>query len=71
MRGGVSYQENMWSGTYTQLSTIYIPKAKKVLSGSRLVQGKGNVVEIDSIGTRLVCNKGTRPTLHMSYDKDN
>jgi hypothetical protein len=36
-----------------------------------LVQVKGHCVEIDNIGTRLVCNKGTCPTLHMSYDKDN
>ena len=40
------------------------------MSGSRLVQGKGYQVEIDSVGTRLVCNQGTRPTLHMSYDED-
>ena len=42
-------------------SVLYVPEAKNVLSGSRLVQGKGHRVEIDSIGTRLVCNTGTRP----------
>ena len=55
----------------TLKAVCFVPEAKNVLSGSRLVQGKGHRVEIDSIGTRLICNEGTRPTLHMSYDKAN
>ena len=55
----------------TLKAVCFVPEAKNVLSGSRLVQGKGHRVEIDSVGTRLVCNKGTCPTLHMSYDEDN
>jgi hypothetical protein len=27
-------------------------------------------VERDSIGTQLVCNTGTHPTLHMGYDEE-
>jgi hypothetical protein len=50
---------------------LYAPEAKNVLSGSRLVQGKGHRVEIDTVGTRLECNTGTRSTLHMSYDDEN
>ena len=53
----------------TLKAVCYVPEAKTVLSGSCLVQGKGHRVEIDSVGTRLVCNQGTRPTLHMSCDE--
>jgi hypothetical protein len=56
---------------FTLNSLLYLTEAKNVLSGSPLVQHKGHRVEIDNIGTRVVCNTGTRPTLHMSYDKDN
>ena len=52
-------------------AVCYVPEAKNVLSGSHLVQGKVHRVDIDSVGTRLVCNKGTGPTLHMSYNIGN
>jgi hypothetical protein len=57
----------------TLKSVLYVPEAKNVLSGSRLVlvQGKGHRVEIETVGTRLVCNTGTRSTLHVSYDNEN
>jgi hypothetical protein len=58
----------MWCSTHTQLGTI-CTRIQNVLSGSRLVQGKGHRVEIDTVVTRLVCNTGTRSTLHMSYDE--
>jgi hypothetical protein len=70
MRGGLVIK-SICGAVLTLYSVLSVPEAKNVLSGSRLVQGKGHCVEIDNIGTRLVCNTGTCPTLHMSYDEDN
>jgi hypothetical protein len=52
-------------------SELHVPEAKNVLSGSPLVQGKGHCVEIDTVGTRIMCNTGSCSTLHMSYDEEN
>jgi hypothetical protein len=49
---------------------LYVPTAKNILSGSKIVQNPEHWVEIDSVGTRIICNAGTRPTLHMNYDDE-
>jgi hypothetical protein len=47
--------KNICGAVLTLNSVLYVPEAKNVLSGSGLVQGKAHHVEIDSIGTVLVC----------------
>jgi hypothetical protein len=49
---------------------LYVPTAKNILSGSKIVQNPKHRVEIDSVGTRILCNAGTCPTLHMNYDNE-
>jgi hypothetical protein len=49
----------LWGHTNTERSFI--------LSGSKIVQNPKHRVEIDSVGTRIICNAGTCPTLHMNY----
>jgi hypothetical protein len=49
---------------------LYIPNAKNILSGSKIVQNPKHRVEIDSVGTRIICNAGTHPTLHMNYNDE-
>jgi hypothetical protein len=51
----------------TLKEVLYIPTAKNILSGSKTVQNPEHRVEIDSVGTSIICNAGTRPTLHMNY----
>jgi hypothetical protein len=47
----------------------YVPTTKNILRGSRIVQNPEHHVEIDSVGTRIICNAaGTCPTLHMNYN---
>jgi hypothetical protein len=50
----------------TLKGVLYVPKAKNILSGSKIVHNPENRVEIDSVGNRIICIAGTRPTLHMS-----
>jgi hypothetical protein len=52
----------------TLKGVLYVPTAKNILSGSKIVQDPEHRVEIDSVGTRTICNAGTCPTLHMNYD---
>jgi hypothetical protein len=49
---------------------LYIPTAKTILSGSKIVQNPEHRVEIDSAGSRIICNAGTRPKLHMNYNNE-
>jgi hypothetical protein len=59
----------MWGYTNTEGSFVRTT-AKNILSGSKIVQSPEHTVEIDSVGTRIICNAGTRPTLHMNYDDE-
>jgi hypothetical protein len=52
----------------TLKGVLYVPTAKNLLSSSKIVQNPKHRVEIDSVGTRIICNAGTRPTLNMNYD---
>jgi hypothetical protein len=54
----------------TLKGVLHIPTAKNVLSGSKIVQNPKHRVERDSVGTRIICNAGTRPTLHKNYDDE-
>jgi hypothetical protein len=65
--GGEMRLKSICGAVLTLNSVIYVPEAKNVLSCSRLVHSMGHRVEMDTVGTRLVCNTGTRSTLHMSY----
>jgi hypothetical protein len=49
---------------------LYVPTAKNILSGSKIVQNTKHRVEIDSVGTRIISMAGTRPTLHMNYNNE-
>jgi hypothetical protein len=49
---------------------LYVPTAKNILSGSKIVQNPEHRVEIDNVGTRIICKAGTRPTLDMNYDDE-
>jgi hypothetical protein len=49
---------------------LYVPPAKNILSGSKIVQNPKHRVEIYSVGTRIICKTGTRPTLHMNYNNE-
>jgi hypothetical protein len=51
----------------TLKGVLYVHTAKNILSGSKNLEQR---VEIDSVGTRIICNAGTRPTLHMNYDNE-
>jgi hypothetical protein len=39
---------------------LYVPTAKNILSGSKIVQNPEHRVEIDSVGTRIICNAGLK-----------
>jgi hypothetical protein len=54
----------------TLKGVLYIPTAKNILSGSKIVQNPEHRVEIDSVGTRITCSAGTCPSLHMNYDDE-
>jgi hypothetical protein len=54
----------------TLKGVLYVPTAKNILSGCKIVQNPEHRVEIDSVGTRIICNAGTRPTLHMNYNDE-
>jgi hypothetical protein len=54
----------------TLKGVLYVPTAKNILSGSEIVQNPEHRVEIDSFGTRIICNAGTRPILHMNYEDE-
>jgi hypothetical protein len=54
----------------TLKGVLYVPTAQTILSGSNIVQNPEHRVEIDSVGTRIICNAGTRPKLHMNYDDE-
>jgi hypothetical protein len=54
----------------TQKGVLYVPSTKNILSGSKIVQNPEHRVEIDSVGTRIICNACTCPTLHMNYDDE-
>jgi hypothetical protein len=54
----------------TLKGVLYVPTAKNILSGRKIVQNPEHRVEIDSVGTRIICNAGTLPTLHMNYDNE-
>jgi hypothetical protein len=49
---------------------LYIPTANNIISGSKIVQNPEHRVEIDSVCTRIICNTGTCPTLHLNYDNE-
>jgi hypothetical protein len=49
---------------------LYIPTAKNILSGTKIVQNPNHSVEIDSVVTRIICSSGTRPQLHINYDNE-
>jgi hypothetical protein len=49
---------------------IYVPTAENILSGSNIVQNHEHRVEIDNVGTKIICNAGTRPSLRMNYDDE-
>jgi hypothetical protein len=38
---------------------LYVPTAKNILSGSKIVQSPKHRVEIDSVGTRIIRNAGS------------
>jgi hypothetical protein len=48
---------------------LYVSTAKNILSGSKIVQNPDHRVELDNVGTRIICKAGTRPTLHMNYGR--
>jgi hypothetical protein len=54
----------------TLKGVLYVPTAMNILSGSKIAQNPEHRVEIDNVGTRIICNAGTRPTLHMNYDDE-
>jgi hypothetical protein len=43
----------------TLKGVLYVPTAKNILSGSKIVQNTEHRVGIDSVGTRIICNAGT------------
>jgi hypothetical protein len=52
----------------TLKGVLYVPTTKNIISGSKIVENPEHRVVIDSVGTRIICNAGTHPTLHMNYD---
>jgi hypothetical protein len=54
----------------TLKGVLYVPTAKNILSGSKIVQNPKHRVEIDRVGTRIICNAGTCPTLHTNYNDE-
>jgi hypothetical protein len=50
----------MGGNILTLKGALYVPTAKNILSGSKIVQNPEHSVEIDSVGTRIICNAGTR-----------
>jgi hypothetical protein len=54
----------------TLKGVLYIPTSNNILSCSKIVQNPRHRVETDSVGTRIICNAGTCPTLHMNYNDE-
>jgi hypothetical protein len=52
----------MWGYTNTEGSLV----CTYILSGRKIVQNPKHRVEIDSVGTKIICDTGTHPTLN--YD---
>jgi hypothetical protein len=52
--------ERICGAILTLKGVLYVPTAKNILSGSKIVQNPKHRVEIDSAGTRIICKAGTR-----------